>query len=76
MVPKGFWEDKDNHKAFLTKIGEDLGYTKPEDWHKIKADDLVKQKAGRHLLYNHYSGSIQNMLSTVFPDHDWGKIGT
>jgi len=69
-VPKGFWKDFGNHKLYIMRLGKILGYSKPEDWYKVKHSDF-KNNGGAGLLANYYGDSPYNALKTIISDYDF-----
>lgn len=67
MCPKNFWSDEDNRVAYLTWLGEQLGYHEPEDWYQITGE-LMGQHYGKTLVV---SGSFPELLSELYPDYQW-----
>ena len=40
QVPKGFWEHRSNRHRYLDWLGEQLGFQQPEDWSRLRYDDV------------------------------------
>jgi hypothetical protein len=45
-VPQHFWEDPENHRAYLDWICECLDMNTSEDWYKIQYEDLLNRRGG------------------------------
>jgi hypothetical protein len=69
-VPQNYWKDKANHKLFFNWLGEELGYTKPEDWYLIDAK-LIKDNNGGGLLIDWYDDSPSRFVKALLPDYEW-----
>ena len=70
FVTKGFWDNIENHKAYMEWLGNKLGYTCMEDWYKITIKDFADNDGGG-LLSHKYSTSCIKLVITVFPEYDW-----
>jgi hypothetical protein len=70
QVPDGFWDNTDNHRAYLLWLGKQLGYTQMSDWYAIKKKDYLKYHGG-YLLGRFYGNSPSAMVQQVFSDHLW-----
>ena len=68
-APNGYWDDIENHIKFANWLGEELGYTKMEDWYQITQRIIIKNHGSGCL--NKYSGSPQMFLKSVFPHVEW-----
>jgi len=68
-VPSGFWREIGNQRLYLEWLGEQLGFTKPEDWYQLSYQDL-EQRHGSRLLAK-FNGSVAAMLRDYRPDYDW-----
>ena len=69
-VPQNYWKDKANHKLFFNWLGEELGYTKPEDWYLIEAR-VIKKNNGGGLLGDYYNDSPVLFVKSMLPDYEW-----
>ena len=65
----GYWNHVKNVKIYLEWLYLILGYTKDEDWYKLRQDDLFKYH-GRG-LYMNYNGCILSILKSAYPDKEW-----
>ena len=63
------WKDKENQKSFLDEVAKLLGVdtSKAEQWHAIKAADIIA-KGGKGILY-HYGGSLSSALESIYPGY-------
>ena len=75
------WKNREEHRAFFDQLGQTFGIQvfmrrwfrcliiqKPEEWCKIKMND-VEKAAGLGLLNHYYDGSLLKALHTVYPEH-------
>ncbi|WP_040767800.1 hypothetical protein [Novipirellula maiorica] len=69
-VPHGFWDLAENRLAYMSWLGEQLGYAKPDDWYGIQQKHF-KQNYGGGLLASHYSDSPQNAVREFMPRRKW-----
>lgn len=68
-VPKGFWLQDENRYEYMKWLGEKLGYTKSEDWHKISKNDFGRNGGWGFLLK--VGGSPVQAVKEYLPDYDW-----
>lgn len=69
-VPKGFWNDPENHRRYLRWLGRKLGFRTWTDWYQLSGLDFVRNH-GRSLLHNHYGHLAVRAVIENFPEHDW-----
>jgi len=74
-VPRGFWEDSDNHGRYVAWLAAELQLVEPEDWYQL-TQKLMYQNGGGGLLTAYYNSSPQQFVEQVVkvhlhPDHDW-----
>ena len=50
-------------------LGQELGYSKMEDWYKLTKQLIIKNYGGR--LLDKYNDSPYKLLKDVFPNYDW-----
>jgi hypothetical protein len=55
--PLGYWKDKQNQKEFLDQLAVKWNIQKPEDWHKVTIDMVLKE--GGNFIVSYYNGSLQ-----------------
>ena len=72
-VPKGFWDDSDNHGQYAAWLAAELQLVEPEDWYQL-TQKMVHHNNGGGLLNNHYNNSPQQFVKQVVkvhlhPDH-------
>lgn len=70
QVPKGYWQDKNNHIKYIEWLGKELGYTKMEDWYK-NTTDIIYKNGGVSLLALYYNHSHSQLLMSVYRDYNW-----
>jgi len=74
-VPRGFWEDSDNHGRYATWLAAELLLVGPEAWYEL-TKEVMCQNGGTGLVNNHYNGSALQFVEQVVkvhlhPDHEW-----
>jgi hypothetical protein len=47
--PQRFWADRRNRRGYLDWLGEQLGFTNPDDWQRLRAVDINTHR-GQGLL--------------------------
>tara|TARA_B100001996_G_scaffold27295_1_gene20949 strand:+ start:141 stop:2144 length:2004 start_codon:yes stop_codon:yes gene_type:complete len=67
---KGLWNSKKIQLKYLKWLGEKLGYTKQEDWYKIRGKDLLKNY-GTNLLTKYYKSSAQKIVIELLKSGTW-----
>ncbi len=67
-VPQGFWDDLENHRRYITWLGQKLKITKLDDWYCVTTRDFQKNRG--YSLINQYGGS-SHVITKLFPSHDW-----
>ena len=69
-VPQFFWDDVANRRRYMDWLGQQLGYTEPEDWYGLQRASF-RQHNGSGLLQKQYSDSILVALVDYKPDYPW-----
>jgi len=67
---KGLWNSKKIQLKYLKWLGEKLGYTKQEDWYKIRGKDFLKNY-GTNLLTKYYKSSAQKIVIELLKSGTW-----
>lgn len=67
-VPSGYWQLKENRKAYLDKLGPTLGVTKLEDWYSVTRTQYF---AHGNRKFNRYYRALPAALMDVYPEHRW-----
>ena len=65
--PHRFWHEATNRRAYMSWLGEKLGYKSPEDWHAITTKDFHENK-GAGFLSICYGDSPQKAVREYLPD--------
>jgi hypothetical protein len=65
--PHRFWHDAANRRAYMTWLGQQLGYKRPEDWYGLTQRDFSEHK-GAGLLAQRYSDSPQSAVREYLPE--------
>lgn len=60
-----YWDNKENQKLFLLKVAEHLSVKSAEDWKNVNTESILAFGGGT--LLNHYGGSLDKCLSSIFP---------
>ncbi len=69
VVPRRFWKFRRNRERFMCWLGEELGFSRLEDWYRI-TKDLIATNGGRQLL-KYYHGSPPAAVIDCFLNHEW-----
>jgi len=64
QVPKGWWDDIENQKAYFNWLKRSLKIKKPEDWYSIKSRQV-------HLSLLMRFENFQQMLKIMVPDYNF-----
>ena len=70
-MPAGFWELAKNRRRYLRWLGKELGFRQPEDWYRIRTDE-IKRRHGEQLL-TRYS-SLYDLMGEFLPQLDWDRL--
>ena len=70
-VPSRFWEAAENRHRYLTWLGKELGFRRPEDWYQISTREIARRQ-GKPLL-NRYS-SFYDLMREFLPQLDWDRV--
>ena len=63
----GYWANPQNRQTEFERLGKELGFTKPEDWYRIKTSDFSKHDA-RGLLKLHRDHRTK-VLQEFYPEN-------
>jgi hypothetical protein len=69
-VPRNFWLDIENRRAFFVWLGEQLRVSTMDDWYQV-APMQVRARGGSSVLNKFYRDSLPEALKDVFPTHNW-----
>ena len=70
ILPKGYWDDFENRRAYFDWLGKKLGFNNMLDWYNVTTEDIYLYN-GKSLLVNCYGGSLPQALQHLYPDHNW-----
>ena len=70
QVPNGFWNQKKNRIRYLTWLGKQLNFRKPEDWYRLRVRD-IEEHNGRTLLSGFYHDSFRSAVGELYPGQKW-----
>ena len=68
-TPQNFWRDPANQRAYLEWLGKELGYSKREDWYKVRWRDFLDNYGSTLVIKIH--GSPAKLLAAVFTDFEF-----
>eukprot|EP01114_Cavostelium_apophysatum_P020383 TRINITY_DN6813_c0_g1_i1.p1 TRINITY_DN6813_c0_g1~~TRINITY_DN6813_c0_g1_i1.p1 ORF type:complete len:852 (-),score=159.44 TRINITY_DN6813_c0_g1_i1:14-2569(-) len=71
-VPKKYWSEIQNQRAFLTYVGNSLKLENLSDWTSVSLS-TIREHGGSRLL-EIYNGSLIECLRTVFPSEKWSPL--
>jgi hypothetical protein len=66
------WDNKENQRDFMERLGKRLGFKEMSDWYKITKMD-IKNNGGGTLVTYHYGSSPSKLVMTTFGEHFWQK---
>ena len=67
-VPKGYWDNEENVKEYLSWLGYQIGISRLDDWKYVTSKTLALL-GGDVVTAKH--GGLLCLLSKLFPDHTW-----
>eukprot|EP01114_Cavostelium_apophysatum_P004981 TRINITY_DN1548_c0_g2_i2.p1 TRINITY_DN1548_c0_g2~~TRINITY_DN1548_c0_g2_i2.p1 ORF type:complete len:367 (+),score=55.49 TRINITY_DN1548_c0_g2_i2:108-1208(+) len=68
--PQHHWEDPKFQREFMEKLAKDLGFSRLEDWYKVKAADFIDN--GGTTLLGIYGNSPSRVIRTLYDKElDW-----
>ena len=65
-IPKGHWNNKENHKKFAEALAKYKDYKNLEDWYNLTKKDIIKF-GGSGFLGPHYDGSPIKFITAIHP---------
>jgi hypothetical protein len=71
-LPGGFWNDTKNQRDYVDWAAEQLNVKNFDDWYRVAATDLLSIR-GSKWLNRYYSGSVFDLLMSVYPEHQWDQ---
>jgi hypothetical protein len=68
---KNFWNIKNNQIKFMKWLEKELNIQKPEEWYKIKKDD-IQNNFGNGICHEYLKLGLtyQEMIISIFPDYN------
>ncbi|MBI2757063.1 MAG: hypothetical protein HYX49_00115 [Chloroflexi bacterium] len=69
-TPQKFWSNHDNRKKYMIWLGEQLSFSKFEDWYKISTVDF-EINYGNGMLHACFGGSPSRAVTETFPEYQW-----
>ena len=70
QVPKNYWQQESNRRAFFDWLFVQLGYKTMEDWYSITQKDIY-QHGGVSIIDSYYNNSPSKALKSLYPEHQW-----
>eukprot|EP00026_Physarum_polycephalum_P001164 Phypoly_transcript_01165.p1 GENE.Phypoly_transcript_01165~~Phypoly_transcript_01165.p1 ORF type:complete len:960 (+),score=125.04 Phypoly_transcript_01165:678-3557(+) len=69
-IPRGYWQDERNCRAFLCDFAEKQGFNPfvPHNWRLVAQHDFSAAKRAKSIL-KYYDGSLTKALTKLFPEH-------
>jgi hypothetical protein len=64
-----YWVNEDNRLAYMTWLGQELGFKKMEDWYNLTMQQI--QSRGGSGLMEKYGNSAAKLVMSVYPHHSW-----
>jgi len=68
-MPDGSWKDSNNQRIYMDWLGEELGYTKPEDWYGIARLDFVRNSGDS--LCARFDHSPVKAVCSIYPEYEF-----
>jgi hypothetical protein len=68
-MAKGYWEDIQNQRDFMNRLGLDLNIKEMNDWYDVTVVDVI-DRGGSGIL-NKHGNSLISILIAVYPEHSW-----
>src|SRR5687767_3202547 len=65
-IPRAYWNNFGNQKAFLQQVGSSLGVKDLDDWKNVTLQQVLKAGGGS-LLHAVYGNSLQRALKGIYP---------
>ena len=72
QVARNHWLNKYHQRNFFDNLGEELGIRNPNDWYRVKHQDVVSR--GGHSVLRHFEDSLFVALQSLYPEvkfHPW-----
>lgn len=70
-VPAGHWEDKENIRAYLLHVREQLGLREKEDWFRVSMEQIRDAATSGASLF--HKMPLIDALRVAFPNEDWSS---
>lgn len=64
MLPRGYWNTRQNQKIFLDALALKLNVKQPSDWGKIKTIEILRN--GGAALLKKYGTSVYSVVKGVY----------
>lgn len=70
-TPKGFWKQRKNRRRYMTWLGEQLGYRRPDDWYSVTGNSFYTHAGIQFLKF--YNSSPIAAVKEFFPRRRWNE---
>lgn len=67
-----YFDNYENRKTYTTWLGNELGYSLPEDWYNISCKKIIDNH-GQHMFQKFYSSCPMLFVMDMFPEITWDK---
>jgi len=73
-APRHYWRSMANQRAFMDRLGDELGFPKGdlEGWYKVPTLKFIEM--GGSALLSRYDGSLSSALEAIYPEHKWDLL--
>lgn len=68
-VPRSFWRSRENQRAVLDWIGDQLGVQKFDDWYYVTLEQISAHRGARLIAL--HGDSLSATLRALYPEHTW-----
>ena len=65
-VPFGFWDSKENQKAYFHWLGEEVGIQQKEDWYRVSQSQIINLGGSR--LLTKYRNSPMILIMSLLQE--------
>ena len=70
-VPQKWWKSLENQREYLDHVSRELGFKDLNSWYGVSHSKLTAAGSGMRTLLRMYNNSIFDMLTTIYPNHNW-----
>lgn len=73
VLPRGYWDDREEQRRFLAEFAEANGIQKEEDWAVVSLQDIA-EAGGQGLVRRLAPHNVYALLSQVFPEKKFDQL--